>query len=197
MKEAAKGGAEEYSPEAAVLAYIRSLFMESDRGFVLLAFERVDELLKDLHIRHIHAVSRPSNKLVSELFGWPGPVSSPSARIKLAFAYGLMSQDEFANLEVVREIRNKAAHSRQDFGFGFSFIQELVSKLEAPLRIPPELQAQLSESKRSALQNPSKDENTTKMYFLLTVECLASAILILTLETLKQQQQNRLSGEGV
>jgi len=49
--------------------------------------------------------------LAKQLLKGPlAPISSFSARILLAFTLGLIAEDEYHDLEVIREIRNMYAH---------------------------------------------------------------------------------------
>ncbi|MGO9585396.1 MAG: hypothetical protein ACLP2Y_04180 [Limisphaerales bacterium] len=71
------------------LNYFKLLINESDRGFVLLITSRIDELLKELHQVYIKSKTSPEIKLVKELFAVHAPLSTLSAKIKLAFGYML------------------------------------------------------------------------------------------------------------
>jgi len=161
------------------LDYFRNLMQESDRGCVLLLACRLDELLKELHIRHIRSTANPSNKMINGLLNSNGPLHPLSWRIKLAFAYGLISREDYLDLDALRDMRNKAAHTAEDFTFKLPEIRERVIRFTAPKRLPEELHALIASTpeQRAALASPPNDETTTKFYFLVTGMCLSITIM--------------------
>jgi len=79
---------------------------ETERGCVLVGAAFLDEKLKEL----INKVATGSNKAKKELFDAMGPLGSLSAKINLAYCFGLISQEARHDLHTIREIRNKFAH---------------------------------------------------------------------------------------
>ncbi|MCD6051399.1 MAG: Mannitol repressor, partial [Verrucomicrobia bacterium] len=86
------------------LSYFRSLFKESDRGAVLISATRLEEKLEQLHRAQITQKVAEPKKLLEELFRPYAPLSSFSAKIQLAHAYGLIDADDYADLNIVRKI---------------------------------------------------------------------------------------------
>jgi len=80
---------------------------ESDRGLVLINATILDELL----VRNLQA-HLVEHKDVPKLFNGIGaPLATFSARILFAFAVGLLPEDEYRELNLIRKIRNEFAHS--------------------------------------------------------------------------------------
>src|SRR3989442_87408 len=59
------------------------------------------------------------------------PLSTFAAVIKIAFAYGLISAEDYEDFELVRRLRNEAAHTIYDFSFEDHGVQEMVIRLKA------------------------------------------------------------------
>jgi DNA-binding MltR family transcriptional regulator len=89
---------------------------ESDRGVILIIGAMLDELLAEL----LKNVLDPSvaDKLVN---GSTALLGSFSARAKISFAIGVIDAQDYKDIEVIRKVRNAAAHfdSRQGFNTGF------------------------------------------------------------------------------
>jgi hypothetical protein len=79
---------------------------ESDRSAVVVAASHLSELLRRLIERRLL-----ENRGTRDLLGGPAaPLQSFSARSSAAFALGLITEDEFRMLNIVRRIRNGFAH---------------------------------------------------------------------------------------
>lgn len=89
---------------------------ESDRGVILITGAMLDELLAEL----LKNVLDPavSDKLLN---GTTAPLGSFSARAKMAFAIGVIGTQDYKDIEVIRKVRNAAAHFdvKQGFDTGF------------------------------------------------------------------------------
>ena len=80
---------------------------ETDRGRALVAASLIDEMLEEI----IRSYLLPGNA-TNRLFGSPhAPLSSFSAKIQLCRSLALISAEEYRDIEIVRKIRNKLAHS--------------------------------------------------------------------------------------
>lgn len=84
--------------------FMLRLSKESDRGAVLLATGYLEKMLKDILKAHfIEGAS--SNDLFNE-----GALATFSARAAACHALGLISDDEFHDIQLIRRIRNYLAH---------------------------------------------------------------------------------------
>jgi hypothetical protein len=86
--------------------FLPELNKESDRGIALVATSFIDDLLK----RTLKAFLI-KGKLTNTLFdGMSAPLSTFAARIAMAHALGLISDQEAADADRLRSIRNRFAH---------------------------------------------------------------------------------------
>lgn len=81
---------------------------ETDRGCALIGSSIAERALKQIIELHAHNV--PKNKL-DELFGGEAPLANFSARITIAYAFGMIDGNIRSDFDRVREIRNAFAHS--------------------------------------------------------------------------------------
>lgn len=78
---------------------------QSDRGLVILGAAGLDVVLEGLLTECLNGEVKRE-----QMFGPNGPLSEFASRIKMALSLGLISTAEYKELELVRRIRNKAAH---------------------------------------------------------------------------------------
>ncbi|MBK6723501.1 MAG: hypothetical protein IPG58_09550 [Acidobacteria bacterium] len=86
---------------------------ESDRGAVLIAQEIISNELAAMF--HSLAPTSMSAKRVKELLKYPGLLATFSARSEMAYLAGFIGQNIFDAINVIRSIRNDAAHASQSF----------------------------------------------------------------------------------
>lgn len=108
-----------------------TLLNESERGAIIIGTTKVEEQLEK-YIRKI----LPSNgeKYVKKLLVYPGALSSFSSKIELAYAFRLIGEKTYASLNVLRKIRNIAAHSPDSFS-----IHEIREEFEKIFDLGPSL----------------------------------------------------------
>ncbi|WP_215779878.1 MltR family transcriptional regulator [Paludibacterium sp. B53371] len=94
-------------------AFHQALTNESDRGCALFAAAFLDKALSDLLYLSLVADKR----IEKDLFEGTAPLSSFSARIKLAFYLGKISKECRADLDTIRRIRNEFAHHAELISF--------------------------------------------------------------------------------
>jgi mannitol operon repressor len=87
--------------------FLAELNKESDRGAVLISAAMIDDLLGKCIISFLidHA------DVESLLEGLNAPLGSLSARVLVAFALGLLSEDEYHECQILRKVRNAFAHN--------------------------------------------------------------------------------------
>lgn len=119
-----------------------SIFDESGRGAILIATAHVDNHLTKLIEAMLPSDISKNHK--ERLFKYPGHLSSFASKIELAYVFRLISKNLYDSLNILRKIRNDAAHSHSKFelhelneqlkmvyelGPGFAnFIKEVSSK---------------------------------------------------------------------
>jgi hypothetical protein len=102
------------TPEAktAFNSAMTDLLSESDRGAALIAAETISNHLEE-SFRQISP--EYFRRKASELVGYPGALSSLSARADVAALIGLIHENLYNAITMLRRIRNKAAHSNASF----------------------------------------------------------------------------------
>ena len=103
---------------------------ESDRGCIVAAGQAMNSYLEDI-LRFILARNTHVKKeAVDPLFDALGPLASFSARIKLAYALGLLERKIYLDLNRVRKIRNISAHSIAGVNFEMPEIEAVIESFE-------------------------------------------------------------------
>lgn len=77
---------------------------------------------------------KESKTYKKKLLDYPGVLSSFSAKIELAFAFRLISENLYTSLNSLRKIRNEAAHSSHSFS-----IKEVRTKFEEVFDLGPSI----------------------------------------------------------
>ncbi|KMN47273.1 hypothetical protein VL04_21050 [Chromobacterium violaceum] len=85
----------------------RSLLDLDDRGLVLSLAAFAEEALGEL----LKTFMTPSEATTQLIEGFNAPLGTFSSRIKAAYAIGLITKEQFLDLERLRKIRNEFAHS--------------------------------------------------------------------------------------
>lgn len=104
----------------------QKLIVQTHIGRVLTFAAVLEEELRaalDSHMAH------KSNKMSEKLYDQSGPLATFSAKIKVAHAFGVIPSDLAAELDKIRNIRNRFAHTREAISFQTPEIIEAVSKL--------------------------------------------------------------------
>lgn len=108
---------------------IRNLLAdESDRGCALWAASLLDEKLKDMW----RSILAGNKKEVEALLNNMGPLSTFSARVKLAYNLGIFDKDRYKEYTAIRKIRNEFAHSSDTLDYSSPKISDFCSKLRLP-----------------------------------------------------------------
>jgi len=90
-----------------------TLINESDRGAVLVAASILDQQMR--HLFEAVATSELSKSKLSRILDYPGPLSSFSAKVEIAFLCRLIDAQLFNSIQRFKKIRNEVAHSPQSF----------------------------------------------------------------------------------
>lgn len=111
---------------------VESAFLEmlkdGPRGCILSASSFIEDVLRGAvahrfgHLREVE---------LKELFSGFGPLSSFSSMIKVGYAMGVIGPKSRHDLEVLRELRNAAAHTTRMLSFEMLEIIDLVASLHA------------------------------------------------------------------
>lgn len=116
----------------------RSLRDLDDRGLVLSLAAFVEEALGEL----LKAFMMPSEATSQLLEGFNAPLGTFSSRIKAAYSMGLVTREQFLDLERLRKIRNEFAHSWKPIDITKPKVASLIdgmnfSRIESRFPDPP------------------------------------------------------------
>jgi mannitol operon repressor len=108
---------------------------ESDRGAVLVAAARLDEVLKSLLVAYLRDTKSAGDLLV----GFNAPLGTFSARASACHAMGLIDDAEFSDISRIRKVRNTFGHQWKGVRFDTREIADVARGL--PWRGPEEHEA--------------------------------------------------------
>jgi DNA-binding MltR family transcriptional regulator len=131
--------------------FILRLIEESDRGCVLVAAAKIENILEEI-FRNIFTLNAIPKRVAVRIFEVGGPLSTFSAKAKMAYAMGLISRDVYMDIERIRDLRNAFAHSIDFADFLDPKVADMVYSLNCvkPLNIRPSIPS--SESRLSLHQ---------------------------------------------
>jgi DNA-binding MltR family transcriptional regulator len=109
---------------------LEELATESDRGCILVGASVLSDFLEEILRTALVTNSHAMKHAVIPLFGPMAPLSTFSAKTKLAYGLGLIPMDCFTDLEKIRRIRNVAAHEYSAMSFENQEIIEITRTLE-------------------------------------------------------------------
>ena len=115
---------------------------ESDRGAALVAASMLDERLKEI-LEAFLASTKASREL---LLGFNAPLGTFSSRASAAFALGLIQENEFEEITLIRKIRNEFGHAWQPRSFASGSVSSLCEQL--PWLGPAEYEANSTQRDR-------------------------------------------------
>lgn len=107
------------------VSMMRDLASETDRGVALIVSAWLDDALDHL----LRASVVQHKKLAEGLFGPDRPLGTFSARINVAFAFGVINTKHFDDLHALRAIRNRFAHTRAPMSFATPEIASSIGAL--------------------------------------------------------------------
>ena len=76
--------------------------------------------------------SKKKAAVVDPLFAALGPLATFSAKVRIAFSFGLISEWIYHDLEVLRKLRNQFAHTLESLKFNSPNVVKLTQRLLAP-----------------------------------------------------------------
>jgi DNA-binding MltR family transcriptional regulator len=114
-----------------VLFLIDYLDRVDDRIVTIIATTRLEDALENAITSKMVDLSQSD---YAELFRGDQPLATYSAKIKLAFALGLIGKQTRSELNTIRLIRNAFAHCRKAIWFSTDEVAEACSRLTIPER---------------------------------------------------------------
>lgn len=105
--------------------FLAELNQENDRGAALVAAAMLDERLKEILAAYF-VDSTHSNALLS---GFNAPLGTFAARASAALALGLIQENEFSEITLIRRIRNEFGHEWRQLSFEKGRLADLTGQL--------------------------------------------------------------------
>ena len=116
----------ETEPEIVNLGHFLNEFNhESDRGAALVAASMLDEKLRDLLLSFL--VDSPGSRRLADGFG--APLGTLAARALAAHSLGLIQENEYEEITVIRKVRNECGHSWNSISFDVEPLSSLCNGL--------------------------------------------------------------------
>lgn len=116
----------DFPPEYQELSIFLSEFHnESDRGAALVAASLLDEQLRDVLFAFFADV--PTSKELLE--GMNAPLGTFSSRLSAAYSLGLIQENEYREINIIRKIRNEFGHKWRGVDFKNQKIHDLCMQL--------------------------------------------------------------------
>ncbi len=108
-------------------SFLKEFQEETDRGAALVGAALIDERLERLLYAHF-VECKQSKELMD---GSNAPLGTLSARVKLAYCLGLITELEYKEMEVIRKVRNEFAHKVHGLTFKNQKVHDLCQNLMA------------------------------------------------------------------
>lgn len=165
-----------------VLSKIKaSLEHESDRGCVIFGAALIDESLE--HLLRAHFRQAPDDaKLINSLFRGYAPLATFSAKLQLAYAFGIVSRQLQQMIELVRRLRNEFAHESGPLTFRD---QRCADRLELLFKLSlerPSFKKVVDEHKpvQSSCEKAEANADSRRALFILVLTFLLGFLSALT-----------------
>lgn len=131
----------------------------------------IEQVLQELHKAHIELNVSEGKAFYDELFVNPyAPLGHFGGLIQLGYAYGLISAEDYRDLNLIRKIRNEAAHCPFDFSLDDKGICSLLRRLTAADRLPlpvlPESGEGVAEGLKEAAALPLEQASQARLHFV-------------------------------
>jgi DNA-binding MltR family transcriptional regulator len=155
----------------------RELANESDRGVVLVGASLLEEnlelVLRSVMCRHEKVVK----EVVEPLFQGFSALATFSAKIKSCYAFNLIDETTFKDLDTIRDIRNEFAHSYQTASFSNQNIKDKVANLWSGKILEKEMGNSEAEITITLEEGkPGIKMQATKRRFIMSVSFLSSCL---------------------
>jgi mannitol operon repressor len=111
-------------------AFLREFQSETDRGAALVGAAMIDQKLADT-LRSFFVVGKTVKTVTELLDSGTAPLGTFSARIKAAYALGLIDDVELTECDLIRKIRNEFAHTIHGTTFAEPKIMTLCDRLQS------------------------------------------------------------------
>jgi mannitol operon repressor len=109
--------------------FVEELKLETDRGLPLVGAALIDDRLQET-LRSFFCEGRTSSKLLDSA---NAPLGTFSSRVQACYSLGLIDEREYAEIELIRKVRNEFAHAKHGTSFRTEKLKGLCSSLRSDL----------------------------------------------------------------
>lgn len=160
---------------------LHSILYDSDRGSFLIAASVIDNELREILSAFFQSRSSIGKKDLESIFeGVTAPLQSTSAKIKIAFANGLISSSLKDCMQAIQRIRSKrAAHTKEPFEIKKEDCNDIASNLPKLQRdsFEEKIKTQLDLYKKPlGYMNNTRLLSDAKIMFLILMESVLSLL---------------------
>jgi DNA-binding MltR family transcriptional regulator len=149
----------------------REAHLVHDRAAAILLVAQVERFLE---MAIIGRLARRDETTVDTLVTRDGPLSTFSAKIRLAYAMRIIEDIERDDLDKIREIRNLFAHAMRPVTFNSDAVVMRIAALKSAQGHPPEDLEPLSPLAAALL---GRSDNPNRLRFIVACRKLSSMIL--------------------
>lgn len=168
------------------------LVAESDRGCVLVGAAILESKLEELFREEFQANQVPK-KLQDSIFDSNGPLSTFSAKIKLAYSLGYIGREVFDDLETIRKIRNDFAHSPLDVDFIGNDVSDIIERMHCVQPLKDEMPRYSPKTADETATHLVESKIRMMGYIKRTKGLFSLGVLKLEIEILKCQTARMLA----
>lgn len=108
----------------------RLIFDESDRGAALVGAAHLEGLLVKILYAYLGSDNHTRKNASEPLLDSMGPLGSFSEKIRLCYALGFITREQFEDIEIIRKLRNEFTHSTDPVDFTDKRIVTRMEELE-------------------------------------------------------------------
>ena len=112
-------------PDQALNKSFEEIFESDDRTAVIVSGSILDEILKRMLLSYLI----PNKKIEEKLLDGMAPLSTFSARINMLFFLGLITKHQFDDLNLIKKIRNMAAHHIEGIDLEKDMFKDMIRSL--------------------------------------------------------------------
>ncbi len=110
--------------------FIKEFANETPRAAAILGATFLQQCLGELIGRFLIYDPTEVDKLLE------GPLQHFAPRIRASYCMGLISEDEYHDLQIIRDIRNGFAHDLHGLSFSTAWVKDKCAKLQLPKKEP-------------------------------------------------------------
>ena len=155
--------------------WLKEFQNESDRATAILGAAFLDAKLEDL----IKEFLVDDKKAVNNLLGTERPLGSFGSRNSVAYCLGLISKNQYEDINTIKKIRNKFAHNLHGLNFSRSDIRDICNNLITPKK-----------------HNYEPNNHTSRSHYIMAVMLISQWIHLFKLGIRDEKRKTKEEPQG-